>query len=384
MTSLPPRPRPFTDPPKPGGARGALKDYLKNQKQGSYTDRGVAFDYDRKTKTYTGGSMGGSYSVPRDVMKQIARGTQGVELRDYYTPKYQTVKETPMKIANPNMPRQPMQPTPTKPRPGMSDPRVTPPRPGMSDPRVTPPRPPVAPGKLPASSMPNGSSPTGRYPGGIGFVNDSGMGPRPRPIAAMVGKGLSQQSATQEGAMKAARAASLAAKKESGSMGGPFGSRNPNGPRKPMGSPSPMSGVAGSALSAMSKGLTGMKKGGMATKKKAGKISEYGGKEMYSSKKGMMKHEGMESMKMEKSEGMKMRGGGMAMRKGYADGGMPMVMKDGKKVPSFAADGRGKMAMGGMATKNKGAAMKHGGMAPKGRGMAIMIAIGKPKGRGKS
>ena len=33
---------------------------------------------------------------------------------------------------------------------------------------------------------------------------------------------------------------------------------------------------------------------------------------------------------------------------GYADGGMPMVMKDGKKVPSFAADGKGKMASGGM------------------------------------
>jgi hypothetical protein len=91
----------------------------------------------------------------------------------------------------------------------------------------------------------------------------------------------------------------------------------------------------------------GMKKGGMATKKKAGKISEYGGKEMYSSKKAMMKHEGMEGMKMEKSEGMKMRGGGMA-------------------------------------AKGKGLAMKKGGMAPKGRGMAIMIAIGKPKGRGKS
>jgi hypothetical protein len=47
------------------------------------------------------------------------------------------------------------------------------------------------------------------------------------------------------------------------------------------------------------------------------------------------------------------------------------------------------MKKGGMATKNKGAAMKHGGMAhdakaKKGRGMAIMIAIGKPKGRGKS
>jgi hypothetical protein len=32
---------------------------------------------------------------------------------------------------------------------------------------------------------------------------------------------------------------------------------------------------------------------------------------------------------------------------GYADGGMPMVMKDGKKVPAFAADGVGKMAKGG-------------------------------------
>jgi hypothetical protein len=32
-----------------------------------------------------------------------------------------------------------------------------------------------------------------------------------------------------------------------------------------------------------------------------------------------------------------------------AEGGMPMVMKDGKKVPAFAADGVGKMAKGGMA-----------------------------------
>ena len=72
---------------------------------------------------------------------------------------------------------------------------------------------------------------------------------------------------------------------------------------------------------------------------------------------------------------MGMNMGGMAMGKGYADGGMPMVVKDGKKVPSFAADGKGKMKHGGMA---------HGTKAPKGRGMAIMIAIGKPKGRGKS
>jgi hypothetical protein len=38
------------------------------------------------------------------------------------------------------------------------------------------------------------------------------------------------------------------------------------------------------------------------------------------------------------------RGGDM---KGYADGGMPMVNKGGKMVPSFAADGVGKMAKGG-------------------------------------
>jgi hypothetical protein len=34
-----------------------------------------------------------------------------------------------------------------------------------------------------------------------------------------------------------------------------------------------------------------------------------------------------------------------------AEGGMPMVEKDGKKVPAFAADGKGKMARGGMAVK---------------------------------
>jgi hypothetical protein len=34
---------------------------------------------------------------------------------------------------------------------------------------------------------------------------------------------------------------------------------------------------------------------------------------------------------------------------GYAHGGMTMVKKDGKMVPDFAADGKGKMAKGGMA-----------------------------------
>jgi hypothetical protein len=56
-----------------------------------------------------------------------------------------------------------------------------------------------------------------------------------------------------------------------------------------------------------------------------------------------------------------MASGGM-MKKGYAAGGaaMPMVMKDGKKVPKFAADGKGKMAKGGMVKSKMAAA---GGMA---------------------
>ena len=50
---------------------------------------------------------------------------------------------------------------------------------------------------------------------------------------------------------------------------------------------------------------------------------------------------------------------------GYNKGGMPMVMKGGKKVPSFAADGIGKMNMGGMAKKKPAAKMMAGGMAKK-------------------
>jgi hypothetical protein len=60
------------------------------------------------------------------------------------------------------------------------------------------------------------------------------------------------------------------------------------------------------------------------------------------------------------------------MKKGYADGGMTMVNKGGKMVPDFAADGKGKMAKGGIATSLKAHAaapaskahgMKNGGMA---------------------
>jgi|TARA_R110000851_G_scaffold138800_1_gene275597 hypothetical protein len=50
----------------------------------------------------------------------------------------------------------------------------------------------------------------------------------------------------------------------------------------------------------------------------------------------------------------------MAMK----DGGMPMVKKDGKKIPAFAADGVGKMMKGGMAKKKKAMpGYAYGGMA---------------------
>ena len=63
-------------------------------------------------------------------------------------------------------------------------------------------------------------------------------------------------------------------------------------------------------------------------------------------KKVVAKHAAMPASKAHK--GLKM--GGMT---GYASGGMPMVMKDGKKVPSFAADGKGKMKMGGSVAPSK-------------------------------
>jgi hypothetical protein len=82
----------------------------------------------------------------------------------------------------------------------------------------------------------------------------------------------------------------------------------------------------------------------------------------------------------------KMMASGGMMKKGYASGGMPMVMKDGEKVPAFAADGKGKMAGGGMAKSKmmagggmmKSKMMASGGSASK---RADGIAIkGKTKG----
>jgi hypothetical protein len=70
-----------------------------------------------------------------------------------------------------------------------------------------------------------------------------------------------------------------------------------------------------------------------------------------------------------------------------AAGGMPMTMKDGKKVPAFAADGKGamkhggdvkKMNMGGMAyAKGGSASSRADGVASKGKTKGNMIKMNK-------
>jgi len=53
---------------------------------------------------------------------------------------------------------------------------------------------------------------------------------------------------------------------------------------------------------------------------------------------------------------------------------MPMVEKDGKMVPSFAADGKGKMAKGGMAKMAMGGGVK----AKMGASKMGAVKTGKP------
>ena len=77
---------------------------------------------------------------------------------------------------------------------------------------------------------------------------------------------------------------------------------------------------------------------------------------------------------------------------GYADGGMTMVNKGGKMVPDFAADGKGKMAKGGMAKadmkQDKGmmqkAVNKHEGRLHKGSAMTKLAKGGGIESKGKT
>ena len=77
---------------------------------------------------------------------------------------------------------------------------------------------------------------------------------------------------------------------------------------------------------------------------------------------------------------------------GYADGGMTMVNKGGKMVPDFAADGKGKMAKGGMAKADmkqdksmmQKAVNKHEGRLHKGSAMTKLSKGGGIETKGKT
>jgi len=123
----------------------------------------------------------------------------------------------------------------------------------------------------------------------------------------------------------------------------------------------------GMAAGGMKKGgvAGGMKKGGVAGGMKAGGEAS----------KGMHKMPDGTMMKDSDMRGMKKGGAAGGMKDG---GEMKMVMKDGKKVPSFAADGVGKMRLGGEAKKTgaSGARMSNEDAGPaknkvRGAGAAI-------------
>ncbi len=99
------------------------------------------------------------------------------------------------------------------------------------------------------------------------------------------------------------------------------------------------------------------KEGGMAeSKKMIGKEVSFMKKK--GAPKSMVKHEMGEMKKM-------------------AGGGMPMVMKDGERVPAFAADGKGKMKHGGMAMKK----MASGGLAGGHKSADGIVSKGKTKAK---
>ena len=117
------------------------------------------------------------------------------------------------------------------------------------------------------------------------------------------------------------------------------------------------------------------KEGGMAESKKMVK-KEVSFMKKKGAPKSMIKHEMGEMMGMKK--------GGKAVKK-MADGGMPMVMKDGKKIPAFAADGEGKMKKGGGVNKKvSGMGYSTGGVKKMmGGGMGYSIG-GGIESRGKT
>jgi hypothetical protein len=105
----------------------------------------------------------------------------------------------------------------------------------------------------------------------------------------------------------------------------------------------------------------------------------------FAKKAGVPQSVGKEFNKADKGKTFKQGGDMKKMNMGgYADGGMPMVNKGGKMVPSFAADGKGKMAKGGMAHEDvkmdkkmmQKAVNKHEGRLHKGSTMTKLSSGG--------
>ncbi len=69
----------------------------------------------------------------------------------------------------------------------------------------------------------------------------------------------------------------------------------------------------------------------------------------FAKKVGIPRSVGQEFLTADKGKTFRKGGEMKKMVRKMSDGGMPMVMKDGQRVPAFAADGKGKMAKGGMA-----------------------------------
>ena len=93
-----------------------------------------------------------------------------------------------------------------------------------------------------------------------------------------------------------------------------------------------------------------------------------------------MKEAGMKDSGVTKKMPTAKQMGSLGMKSGgvkkMASGGMPMVMKDGEKIPAFAADGQGKMKHGGSVKKMAG-----GGLAAGHKSADGIAKKGKTKGK---
>jgi hypothetical protein len=132
------------------------------------------------------------------------------------------------------------------------------------------------------------------------------------------------------------------------------------------------------------------KEGGVMKESKAMMKKEVSFMKKKGAPKSMIKHEkkeaGMEAGGITKKMPTAKQMGSLGLKAGgmkkMAGGGMPMVMKDGKKIPAFAADGQGKMKHGGSVKKMAGGGLAAGhktadGIAKKGKTDTKMVKMAK-------